>query len=239
MSIFLLINRAKETRFFLSTRIFLGGLICPCKIIISVSLFFNPFDVIRIDTISNDSWRRNILPPKLLGDRFRYLAGDIIFSVEIPHCKWRKTNVDPYEKHWIWNSAQKLPNQYHRLSKSSRESFARITQFPSNVHRKLNRSTVSKCFENRHFLFEKRSSKEKKPLLRFKMTTIKKKNVRRKIIEKKSHSREKRKKKGIKGEPCLHLRSPQTNPFVAPFPPLFRGAINNARAAGACKIEAR
>lgn len=196
MSIFLLINRAKETRFFLSTRIFLGGLICPCKIIISVSLFFNPFDVIRIDTISNDSWRRNILPPKLLGDRFRYLAGDIIFSVEIPHCKWRKTNVDPYEKHWIWNLAQKLPNQYHRLSKSSRESFARITQFPSNVHRKLNRSTVSKCFENRYFPFEKRSSKKKETPFSIQNDDYKKKERPKKNYRKKiSFSREEKEKR--------------------------------------------
>lgn len=90
----------------------------------------------------------------------------------------------------------KLPNQYHRLSKSSRESFARITQFPSNVHRKLNRSTVSKCFENRYFPFEKRSSKKKETPFSIQNDDYKKKERPKKNYRKKiSFSREEKEKR--------------------------------------------
>lgn len=119
----------------------------------------------------------------------------ILFSVgnsTLQVRKWRKTNVDPYEKHWIWNSAQKLPNQYRRLSKSSRESFARITQFSSKM---------SVSFLNVSRTFRKRDTFLLKNTARFKMTTMKKNSLEKlsENLERRERKREE-KEKGIKGE---------------------------------------
>lgn len=144
----------------------------------------------------------------------------ILFSVgnsTLQVRKWRKTNVDPYEKHWIWNSAQKLPNQYRRLSKSSRESFARITQFSSKM---------SVSFLNVSRTFRKRDTFLLKNTARFKMTTMKKNSLEKlsENLERRERKREE-KEKGIKGE--LPPPSISANkPFRCTLSPQ---AINNAR----------
>lgn len=125
----------------------------------------------------------------------RYFAGNIIFGWKF-HTASTKVTKD---KCWPLRKALNLkfgakvaPNQYRRLSKSSRESFARITQFSSKM---------SVSFLNVSRTFRKRDTFLLKNTARFKMTTMKKNSLEKlsENLERRERKREE-KEKGIKGE---------------------------------------